>query len=90
MAKEKEFTLKNTGVALIIVDRVDVMPGEEITVAESVLERQGIKSLIAQGKLVVRGDSELTGKITRAFKEKRKPDPTEGKSRAQLEDGGEY
>ena len=51
MAKEKEITLVNTGVALIIIDRVDVMPGKEITVAESVLERQGTKSLVAQGKL---------------------------------------
>ncbi|AGF87853.1 hypothetical protein BROOKSBY_9 [Citrobacter phage vB_CfrD_Brooksby] len=90
MAKEKEITLVNTGVALIIIDRVDVMPGKEITVAESVLERQGTKSLVAQGKLTVKDNSELNDKIIEAFNEKRKPNPTEGKSKAQLEDGGEY
>ena len=90
MAKEKEITLVNTGVALIIIDRVDVMPGKEITVSESVLERQGTKSLIAHGKLTVKDNSELNDKIVEAFNEKRKPNQTEGKSKAQLEEGGEY
>lgn len=90
MAKEKEITLVNTGVALIIIDRVDVMPGKEITVAESVLERQGTKSLVSQGKLTVKDNSELNDKIIEALNEKRKPNPIEGKSKAQLEDGGEY
>lgn len=90
MAKEKEITLANTGVALIIIDRVDVMPGKEITVAESVLDRQGTKSLIAQGKLTVKDNSDLNTQIIEAFNEKRKPNQTEGKTKKQLEDGGEY
>ncbi|HBI4576244.1 TPA: hypothetical protein K7O19_004063 [Salmonella enterica subsp. enterica serovar Infantis] len=90
MAKEKEITLVNTGVALIIIDRVDVMPGKEITVAESVLERQGTKSLVAQGKLAVKDNSDLNAQIIEEFESKRRADPTEGKTKKQLEDGGEY
>ncbi|WBF80854.1 hypothetical protein DDONNNOJ_00031 [Citrobacter phage BSwS KMM3] len=72
MAKEKEITLVNTGVALIIIDRVDVMPGKEITVAESVLERQGTKALMAEGKLTIKDNSDLNAEIVEAFKSKRK------------------
>lgn len=90
MAKEKEITLVNTGVALIIIDRVDVMPGKEITVAESVLERQGTKALMAEGKLTIKDNSDLNAEIVEAFNSKRKKDPNEGKTKKELEDGGEY
>lgn len=90
MAKEKEITLVNTGVALIIIDRVDVMPGKEITVAESVLERQGTKALMAEGKLTIKDNSDLNAEIVEAFKSKRKKDTNEGKTKKELEDGGEY
>ncbi|EBH2608651.1 hypothetical protein FKF61_21810 [Salmonella enterica] len=90
MAKAKEFTLVNTGVALIIIDRVDVMPGNEIVVGEEVLERQGTKALMAEGKLTIKDNSDLNAEIVEAFKSKRKKDPNEGKTKKELEDGGEY
>ena len=89
MAKEK-FTLVNTGVALIIIDRVDVMPGKEIVVGGEVLERQGTKALMAEGKLTIKDNSDLNAEIVEAFKNKRKKDPNEGKTKKELEDGGEY
>ncbi|HAC8812661.1 TPA_asm: hypothetical protein G0I71_21795 [Salmonella enterica] len=90
MAKAKEFTLVNTGVALIIIDRVDVMPGKEIVVGEEVLERQGTKALMAEGKLTIKDNSDLNAEIVEAFKSKRKKDPNECKTKKELEDGGEY
>lgn len=90
MSKAKEFTLVNTGVALIIIDRVDVMPGKEIVVGEKVLERQGTKALMAEGKLTIKDESELNAEIVEAFKNKRKKDPNEGKTKKELEDGGEF
>lgn len=90
MAKAKEFTLVNTGVALIIIDRVDVMPGNEIVVDEAVLSRQGTKALIAEGKLTVKDNSDLNNEIIESVNSKRRKDANEGKSKAQLEDGGEY
>lgn len=90
MAKEKEITLVNTGVALIIIDRHDLMPGKELVVKDEVLARQGTKSLIAQGKLTIKDNSDLNAQIIEEFESKRKADPTEGKTKKQLEDGGEY
>lgn len=90
MAKEKEITLVNTGVALIIIDRNDLMPGKELVVKDEVLARQGTKSLIAQGKLAIKDNRDLNAQIIEEFEKKRKADPTEGKTKKQLEDGGEY
>lgn len=90
MAKEKEITLVNTGVALIIIDRNDLMPGKELVVKDEVLARHGTKSLIAQGKLAIKDNRDLNAQIIEEFEKKRKADPTEGKTKKQLEDGGEY
>lgn len=90
MAKEKEFTLVNTGLALIIIDRVKVMPGKEIVVSKEVLERQGTKALISEGKLTIKDESDLNAEIAEKFNAKRRKDPNEGKTKKQLEDGGEF
>ncbi|EDV3179130.1 hypothetical protein CSP48_004043 [Salmonella enterica subsp. arizonae] len=90
MAKAKEATIVNTGVALIIIDRHDLMPGKELVVSEEILERQGTKSLIAQGKLTIKDNSDLNEQIIEDFKNKRRADQTEGKTKKELEDGGEY
>ena len=90
MAKEKIVVLKNEGLSKIVFKGDSYMPGDDIEVTESELSLPSIESLIMRGKLSVKNDSEKTESIAAEAKSKRKKDPSEGKSRAELEDGGEF
>lgn len=90
MAKKDEMILVNHGVCTIIIDRENYKPGDEIKANEEIISRQGVRALIADGVLFIKDNYDLTKKITDEVNALKKPDPDAGKSRAQLEDGGEY
>jgi len=79
--------LINTGACIIIIDNEMLKPDDEITVDDDQLER--FESLIARGELTIDNFKENQEVIKRS-NAKRKKDPSEGKSRAELEDGGEF
>lgn len=87
MAKKDTVTLINTAVCVIFIDEEMLKPGDQIVVDRSSLER--FESLIARGELTIDNFKENQEVVKRA-NAKRKKDPTEGKSRAELEDGGEF
>ena len=87
MAKKDTVTLINTAVCVIFIDEEMLKPGDQIVVDRSSLER--FESLIARGELTIDNFKENQEVVKRASA-KRKKDPSEGKSRAELEDGGEF
>lgn len=90
MAKEIKIAVKVSGVCLIIVDGVHRHPGEVFDVEESKLKTSAFEYLIAKGDLEVKDNSALNKEIKQSAASKRKKDPREGKSKAELEDGGIY
>lgn len=90
MAKAKEITLVNTGLAAIYIERDRVMPDEEIEVDAELLEAQSIQSLIARGEMTIKDNTKLNKEIIEKVAAKRKADPFASKSLKELEDGGEY
>lgn len=90
MTKEKTVTLKVSGVCLIIVEGAYRHPGDEFNVEESKLKDSAFEYLIAKGDLVVKDNSELNEEVKISAKSKRKKDPRDGKSKAELENGGIY
>lgn len=90
MAKEKTITLTNTGLAAIYINRKRILPDEEIDVQEDMLKNEGIIYLIGRGEIAVKGDHEKTKEIKSAAVKNKKKDRDEGKSKKELEDGGEY
>lgn len=90
MAKEKNVILVNVGVCTIYFKGDRHLPGDEFEVATADLENKGIESLIHRGDLIVKDNSAATAEIKDRVESKRKKDPKEGKSRKELEDGGEF
>lgn len=90
MAKAKEITVVNTGLAAIYINRERILPDEEMTVPAEILETSAFEYLIGNGELSIKDDSAKTKEIKEAVNRKRKKDPTEGKSQKELEDGGEF
>ena len=90
MAKEKTITLINEGVCTVFFKGDRYMPGDEIEVSENDLQNKGIESLIYRGDLVIKDDSKATKEVKERVEKSRKKDPSEGKSRKELEDGGEF
>lgn len=90
MAKEKNVTLVNSGVCTIFIKGDRYVPGDEIEVMESDLETSGIEMLIARGDLKVKNDDEKTEAVRERVSKRKKPSATDGKSKKELEDGGEF
>lgn len=90
MAKEKIVILSNVGVCAIYFKGNRYLPGDEIEIAENDLTNQGIEMLIHRGDLVIKNDVDATDEVIKRAEGKRKKDPNEGKSRKELEDGGEF
>lgn len=90
MAKEKNVTLVNSGVCSIFIKGDRYVPGDEIEVLESDLETSGIEMLIARGDLKVKNDEEKTEAVKARVSKRKKASPTEGKTKSELEDGGEF
>lgn len=91
MAKKSELvTLVNTGLCVIYIGRDRIMPGESIDVEAEALETEAMEYFISRGEFTVKDNSALTEEVKTRANSKRKKDPTEGKSQAELEDGGEF
>lgn len=90
MAKAKEITLVNTGLSALYINRVRLLPDEEIEVSEDRISEPSFMFLISRGELAIKDDSAKTAEIKAKAAKTRKKDPTEGKSQKELEDGGEY
>lgn len=79
--------LINTGACVIIIDNEMLKPDDEITVDDDQLER--FETLIARGELTI-DNFKKNQDVVKKVSAKRKKDPADGKSRAELEDGGEF
>lgn len=79
--------LINTGVCVIFIDNEMLKPNDEIVVDDEQMDR--FESLIARGELTI-DNFKANQKVVEKATAKRKKDPTEGKSRKELEDGGEF
>lgn len=90
MAKEKTVILSNAGVCAIHFKGDRYLPGDEMEISEKDIANKGIESLIHRGDLVIKDDSTATNEIKDRVEKQRKKDPKEGKSRKELEDGGEF
>lgn len=90
MAKKETVTLVNTGLCMIIVGDVNLMPGQEMEIEKDKLETSAFQYLISRGEAAVKDNSALTEEVKAKANARRKKDPTEGKSRKELEDGGEF
>lgn len=77
----------NTGARVIIIDNEMLKPNDEITVDDDQLER--FETLIANGDLTI-DNFKKNQEVVKKVSAKRKKDPADGKSRAELEDGGEF
>ncbi|QHR70176.1 hypothetical protein tunzivis_54 [Escherichia phage tunzivis] len=86
----KTLKLKVTGVCMIIMDGKRYHHGDEIEIESDRINDSAIEYLIARGDVEVKDNSEINEQIKEKAEKKRKKDPTEGKSRKELEDGGEY
>lgn len=86
----KTLKLKVTGVCMIIMDGKRYHPGDEIEIESDRINDSAIEYLIARGDVEVKDNSEINEQIKAKAEKKRKKDHTEGKSRKELEDGGEY
>lgn len=90
MAKAEKIIVVNTGVCAIFAKGVKLMPGDEIEITEKDLSLPGFEALISKGEMTVKDNSALNAEIVERANKKKKKDPTEGKSVAELEDGGTY
>lgn len=91
MAKAKnEIVVVNTGLSAIYINRELVMPDDEFEIPSDYLELPAFESLFAVGSLTVKDDSAATKEVVERARAKAKKDPFEGKSRKELEDGGEF
>ena len=90
MAKKETFTVVNTGTCVIIWNQERHLPGEEFELKAEDLEKDGIVYLISKNKLAVKDNSKLNAEIQEKDSKKRRKDPTEGKTKAELENGGEF
>lgn len=90
MAKAKEITIVNTGVCAIYIGTDRIMPDEEMNVPAEALETSAFGYLIARGEISVKDNSAMNKEIKERVLSKRKKDKDEGKTKAQLEDGGEF
>lgn len=93
MAKEKSVelvTVVNTGVCLVIVDGKNIMPNEELEIYAGKLSTPAFEYLIARGELEVKDDRQTNAEIKEKVSARTKKDPNAGKTKKQLEDGGEY
>ena len=86
----KKIILVNTGLCVLLFKGQRLMPEKEIEVKEKDLELPGVESAIMRGELTVKDDSELNAEVKERASKKKKKDPDEGKTKDQLEDGGEY
>lgn len=90
MAKKKKVTLVNSGLCSIYFKGDRHLPGDEFEIAESELENKGVEHLISRGDLIIKDDSDATNAVIERAKKGEKKDPRAGKSRKELEDGGEF
>lgn len=90
MAKAKEITVVNTGLAAIYIMRERVLPDEEMTIPAEILEAGSLDFLISRGELAIKDDAAQTARIAEKVNKRKKKDPTEGKTQKELEDGGEF
>lgn len=90
MAKEKKITIVNTGLSAIYINRVRLMPDDEIEIEEAELNTSGVEYLIHRGEISVKNNKALNEEVKGRVAKKVKKDPFEGKSQKELEDGGEY
>lgn len=79
--------LINTGVCVIFIDNEMLKPDDEIMVDDDQLER--FETLISRGELTI-DNFKKNQEVVKKAAAKRKKDPADGKSRAELEDGGEF
>lgn len=79
--------LINTGACVIFIDNEMLKPDDEITVDDDQLER--FETLIARGELTI-DNFKKNQEVVKKAVAKRKKDPEDGKTRAELEDGGEF
>lgn len=86
----KKIILVNTGLCVMFFNGQKLMPEQEIEVKEKDLLLPGIESAVMRGELAVKDDSELNAEVKERAAKKKKKDPDEGKTKDQLEDGGEY
>lgn len=89
MAKN-EIILVNTGVCVVATGEVILKPGEEMLVSAKELELPGFEDMIFKGVLTVKDNSAMNAEIVERARGKTRKDPDEGKTKKQLEDGGEY
>lgn len=88
--KTGNVTVINKGLCMIYFKGEKHKPDSEFEIEAADLENAGIEMLIARGNLVVKDDSEATKEVKERVNKRIKKDPDEGKSIAELEDGGEY
>lgn len=89
MAKKETITMVNTGVCVIIIEGQRRMPGDEFEISADAIKNSGVVYAVARGDLSVKDNSKLNSEITEGHQKKRRKDPAEGKTKAELEDGGE-
>ncbi|MGN0813983.1 MAG: hypothetical protein ACI4MH_01970 [Candidatus Coproplasma sp.] len=89
-AKAEKVILVNSGACAIYIDRNRVMPGEEYEVTKEMIELDSIQFLISRGEMVIKNDVDATAEIVEKAKKSKKASPDDGKTKAQLEDGGEF
>lgn len=87
MAKQEKITLINTATCVIFIDGEMLKPGDHIDIEQSEIER--FESTIGRGDLTIDNFNKNQEVVTKVAS-KRKKDPSEGKTRAELEDGGEF
>ena len=90
MAKPKTVTVVNSGLCPIYIGLDRVMPDEEYELAAEKLEEDAFKYLFGRGELVVKDDIATTKSVVEKANKNKKRNPDEGKTKAQLEDGGEF
>lgn len=86
----KKIILVNTGLCVMFFNGEKLMPEQEMEVKEKDLELPGIESAIMRGELTVKDNSELNAEVKERVSKRKKKDPDDGKTKDQLEDGGEY
>lgn len=86
----KEFVIVNTGLCAIYIGLDRLLPDEELTISEELLNAASIKLLISTGELTIKDNVEMNKTIKEEIQKRRKRDPLEGKTLKELEDGGEF
>lgn len=89
-AKNETVVVVNTGLSVIYINRERVMPDESIEVAAEFLDLPSFKNMFLKGQMAIKNDADATAEIVRKLKSGAKQDSDAGKTKAQLEDGGEF